>query len=54
MVKANKARETVKAVGLSILFYFIILLLKFMQQQVKYPLGTERPKSLILGYRTPR
>lgn len=54
MVKGNKARETVKAVGLSILFYFINLSLKLPVAAVKYLKGTERPKLLILGYWTSR
>ena len=37
MVKGNKARETVKEVGLSILFYFIITILKYLAAASEVP-----------------
>ena len=44
MVKGNKARETVKAVGLSILFCFIILLLKILAAASEVPYRYRAPK----------
>ena len=49
MVKANKARETVKAVGLSILFYFQNPTTKILAAASEVPIRYRAPKIAHFG-----